>query len=267
MSGCYTLGMKAAAPSVRLNSGMEMPALGFGTWNIAEGEKAYTAVSEALRAGYRHIDTAHMYGNERSVGRAVRDSAFRREEIFVTTKLLPTDILRPEKAFYESLEKLDIGYIDLYLIHWPVPEMPSSVWRALQNVHAEKLARSIGVSNYGIGDIEKLLAYATVPPAVNQIKFSPFDYQQEVLKLCKERDIAVEAYSPLTRGSHLGDAAVAGIAQKYGKTPAQVMLRWCVEHGAVPLPKTTRPERMRENLAIFDWKLDEPDVAALDELS
>lgn len=254
-------------PNVTLSNGFEMPMLGFGTWKISDGPAAESAVRSALEAGYWHIDTAKLYGNERSVGKAVRESGLRREDIFVTTKLWPTDFFNPQKAFDESLSRLGIGYIDLYLVHWPIPGMKKSIWRAMEKIYESKKARAIGVSNYGIGSIQDVLSDANVQPAVNQIKFSPFDYEKGILEFCKEKNIVVEAYSPLTRGSNLSDRTIGAIAQKYGKTPAQIMLRWCIEHGTVPLPKSSNPDRMRENMQIFDFKLSPEDAERLDALS
>jgi diketogulonate reductase-like aldo/keto reductase len=253
-------------PTVRLNNGLEMPTLGLGTWKMNDAE-AESAVRSALEAGYRLIDTAKLYGNETGVGKGVRGSGIPREEIFVTTKLWPTDFFSPQKGFEESLKKLGLDYVDLYLIHWPIPLMPKSVWQALEKIYESKRARAIGVSNYGTGDIEKLLEYASIVPAVNQIQFSPFNFEEEILKCCRTHNIQVEAYSPLTRGSHLTDKTVADIAKKYGKTPAQVMLRWCLEHGAVPLPKTTHIERIKENADVFGFTLSPEDIQTLNALS
>jgi diketogulonate reductase-like aldo/keto reductase len=254
-------------PTVKLNNGDEMPVLGLGTWKMSDGGEAEHAVRAAIDAGYRLIDTAKLYGNERSVGKAVRESGVKREELFVTTKLWPTDFFNPQKAFDTSMSELDIGYIDLYLIHWPIPLMTKSVWQAMERTYQGGKARAIGVSNYDVGDIEKVLDYCTVVPAVNQIKFSPFDLDQETLDFCKKNNVVVEAYSPLTRGSNLGDKTIGTIAKKYGKAPAQIMLRWCIEKGTVPLPKSSNPNRMRENMQIFDFKLTEEDIAKLDALS
>ncbi len=254
-------------PSVKLNNGIDMPVFGLGTWKMDDGAEAADAVKTALLMGYRLIDTATLYGNEESVGRAIRESGIPREEIFLTTKLWPTDFFTPRKAFERSLSALGLGYVDLYLVHWPIPMMPRGVWTALEQIYEEKLARSIGVSNYGIDDIETLLSYAHIPPAVNQVKFSPFDYEKDLLEYCNENHIALEAYSPLTRGAKLADARVLAVAKKHGKTPAQVMIRWCLEHGTIVIPKSSNPDRLRENAGVFDWKLSSDEVASLDSLS
>lgn len=254
-------------PSMRLNNGVEMPQIGLGTWHMAEGQEAKQAVAEALSIGYRLIDTAKYYGNEKSVGEAVRESNIPRGEIFVTTKLWPTEFFNPRKAFEKSFERLGLDYIDLYLIHYPIPAMPRSIWQALEKIYEEKLVHAIGVSNYGIGDIENLLAYAHVPPAVNQIKFSPFDFAEEVLNCCRANNVVVEAYSPLTQGAHLKDKTIGAIARKHVKSPAQIMLRWCIEHATIPIPKSIHPERMRENIDVFDFSLDNEDMEKLDALS
>ena len=251
-------------PCVRLNNGVQMPQLGLGTWHMKDGEEAEQAVARALFLGYRLIDTAKYYGNEESVGRAVRESGIARKEIFITTKLWPTDFFNPRKAFEKSLERLGLEYVDLYLIHWPIPAQPKSIWQTLEKIYEEKLVRAIGVSNYGIGDIESLLAYARIPPSVDQIKFSPFDFAEETLKCCLKHDIIIEAYSPLTRGVHLKDKDIAAIAGKYGKTSAQIMIRWCIEKTAVPIPKSSHPDRMRENIDVFDFALEQEDIARLD---
>ena len=253
-------------PTVRLNNGIDMPQLGLGTWKMTD-EEAEISVRTAIEAGYRLIDTAKLYGNEKGVGKGVWESGLPREEIFVTTKLWPTDFFSPEKAFEESLKRLGLDYVDMYLVHWPIPLMPKSVWQTLEKIYESKRARAIGISNYGIGDIEKLLEYATVVPAANQIPFSPFDYSEEILRCCASHGIVAEAYSPLTRGARLGDKTIMALAQKYGKTSAQIMLRWCVEHGMVVIPKSSHPERIRENAHIFDFKLTPEDVRLLDGLS
>lgn len=252
--------------TIALNNGLTMPLLGLGTWKMSDAE-AEAAVRFALEAGYRLIDTATLYGNEKGVGKAIRESGIAREEIFLTTKLWPTDFAHPEKAFEKSLSLLGLNYVDLYLVHWPVPLMPKKVWLAMEAIYASKKARAIGVSNYSSGDIEKLLGYASVVPAANQIKFSPFDFEKDTLDYCRGKGIVLEAYSPLTRGTHLKDATVAAIAHQYGKSPAQVMIRWCIEHEVVAIPKSSHPERIKENFDVFDFSLSSQDMQVLDAAS
>ena len=253
--------------TITLSNGIEMPLLGLGTWKMGDGGEVEGAVRAALEIGYRLIDTAKLYGNEAGVGRAIRDSSIPRGEIFVTTKLWPTDFFDPEKAFHASVERLGLDYVDLYLIHWPIPLMPKSVWLSLEKIYAQKHARAIGVSNYSVNDIEALLSYASVVPAVNQVKFSPFDFKKDVLEFCSGKRIVLEAYSPLTRGGHLDDPSIALIAKRYGKSPAQVMLRWCIQHGVIAIPKSSHPARIQENADIFDFELSSEDMHTLDSLS
>ena len=263
-------------PTKTLNTGALIPAIGFGTWELT-GDKGEAAIREALAAGYRHIDTAKYYKNEERVGAAVRQSGISREQLFITTKLWPTDFLDPRAAFETSLKNLGLEYVDLYLIHWPIPGQPKSVWRALERIYEEKLAHAIGVSNFGLADLEKLFGYANVPPAANQVLFNPFNkshiwfdpfqYEKGVLEFCNEHNIVVEAYSPLTRGKDIQNETLGDIAKKYKKTPAQILIRWCIEHGTIPLPKSSHPERMRENLDVFNFSLEKEDIQALDTLS
>lgn len=252
--------------TVTLNNGVEMPILGLGTWKMDDAE-AETSITYALSIGYRHIDTASYYGNERGVGRAVNKSGIPRQEIFVTTKLWPKDFLAPERAFEKSLARLGLEYVDLYLVHWPVPLMPRSVWRALEKIYEQRHARAIGVSNYAITDIEKLCSYANVLPAVNQIKFSPFDYSKNLLEYCRLKNIAIEAYSPLTQGRRLHDNLIEKIARKYGKSPAQTMIRWALQHGTIVIPKSSNRERIKENADVFDFEIDVEDMRRLDNLT
>ena len=254
-------------PNVRLSNGIEMPTLGLGTWKMSPGEETVHAVRAALDAGYRLIDTAALYGNEESVGEAMRVSGVPREDIFVTTKLWPTDFFHPRKAFDTSLKKLGMEYVDLYLVHWPIPLMPRGVWKELENIYDEKLARAIGISNYSIHDIEKLLSYARIVPMVNQVEFNPFVYEKGLLAYCKEKNIVLEAYSPLTHGAHLDDPRIQAVATRCGKTPAQIMIRWCIQHETVVIPKSSHPDRIKENMDVFDFDLSSEDMAALDALS
>jgi diketogulonate reductase-like aldo/keto reductase len=247
-----------------------IPTIGLGVWKMAEGRETKEAVRSALELGYRHIDTARLYANERSVGEAVRgfmaDTQVPRDDIFVTTKLWPSDYDEPMMGFTESFDKLGLGHIDLYLIHWPVPSIPKAVWQALEEARRRGLVRAIGVSNYGPRELDELLDYATVMPMVNQIEFNPRDRDLKTLAYCQERGIIVEAYSPLGRGSLLRDRTVAAIAQRHEKTPAQILIRWCLEHGTVPLPKSSNPKRQQENFEVFGFTLTPEDMAVLDAI-
>jgi diketogulonate reductase-like aldo/keto reductase len=251
-----------AARTVRLRTGVEMPVLGLGVWQVAPRETA-RVVELALAAGYRHIDTATMYRNEEGVGAGLRASGLPREEVFVTTKFMPRS--DPDQELAASLDRLGLDYVDLYLIHWPAGE-PTRFWDRFEDFAARGLARAVGVSNYGAAEIRQLLAQASVPPAVNQIEFNPFTYRRRLLDACRQEQIVVEAYSPLMQGHGLGDRRIAAVADKHGRTPAQVLLRWALQHGTVVIPKSSRPDRIRANAQVFDFTLDEDDLAALDAL-
>jgi methylglyoxal/glyoxal reductase len=256
-----------------LNNGLNMPMLGLGVWQMREGAETENAVRWALDAGYRLIDSAKLYRNERSVGRAVRSSGIRREEIFVTTKLWPTDFGRVERAFEGSLQRLDLGYIDLYLIHFPVAFIPGfaairrRVWSTLEKLYARRLVRAIGVSNYDQSNIDETMSAATIPPAVNQIRLNPFVYDRKLIQFCQSRGIAVEAYSPLTRARRLNHPLITRIAANHGRSPAQVLIRWALQHGAIVIPKSSRRERIVENARVFDFELGHDEAEALDQLS
>jgi diketogulonate reductase-like aldo/keto reductase len=234
---------------------------------MAEGAETERAVLWALEAGYRLIDTAKIYGNEVSVGRAVRESRIAREEIFVTTKLWPSDFLRVSSAFQKSLDKLGLAYIDLYLIHWPIPLMKNRIWKELEKIYAGGLVRSIGVSNYSINQLETLAPVADIPPAVNQVLLHPFSYKKELLDYCQSKNIVLEAYSPLARGRKLNNPAIAGIAGKYGKTPAQIMIRWSLQHGLIAIPKSSNKQRICDNAKVYDFHIESGDMKVLDNLS
>lgn len=259
--------------SFLLNNGITMPALGLGVWAMREGSETEKAVRWALEDGYRLIDTARLYGNEASVGRAVRTSGIPREDVFVTTKLWPTDFGRVEHAFERSFRKLDLGYIDLYLIHNPVDFIPGfgavrrRVWNALEKIYARKLVRAIGVSNYSAANIAEAIAAGTIAPAVNQIKLNPFSHDSALVAFCKSMNIAVEAYSPLTRARRLGSPVIRKIAASHGRSPAQVLIRWALQHGTIVIPKSSHRERIAENARVFDFELSEDEIQSLDRLS
>jgi diketogulonate reductase-like aldo/keto reductase len=252
----------------RLRSGADLPLVGLGVYQAMQGEETRLAVREALRIGYRHVDTARIYGNEADVGAAIRESGVPRDEVFVTTKLWNDDQGYDEalRAFDASLARLGLDTIDLYLLHWPVPKKRIESWRALERLLEEKRVRAIGVSNFMPRHIEELLASANVVPAVNQIELSPFLQQRDTVACCREHDIVVEAYSPLTRGERLGHPEVVSIAKEVARSPAQVLLRWGLQHGFVVLPKSTSPKRIAENAALFDFELSDGAMGRLDAL-
>jgi diketogulonate reductase-like aldo/keto reductase len=259
---------EVATTTIALNSGASIPQVGLGVWQAAAGATTQRAVKEALAAGYRHVDTARIYGNEADVGTAIRDSGLARDEVFVTTKLWNEDQGhdRARRAFDASLKRLGLDYVDLYLIHWPVPGRRLESWRALEEIFAEKRARAIGVSNFLVPHLEELVGSAKVVPAANQIELTPFLQRRDTCALCAKLGIAVEAYSPLTRGKRLGHPVVREIAEHVKRSPAQVLLRWGVQHGYVVLPKSVTPERIVENARLFDFALDAAAMARLDGL-
>lgn len=249
-----------------LNTGGSIPQLGLGVWQTPPGEIAKSAVSFALRQGYRHVDTARIYGNEKDVGAGLRSSGVARDQIFVTTKLWNDDqgYESALRAFDASARRLGLDYVDLYLLHWPVAGARLESWRALERLHAEGRARAIGVSNFLVPHLEELLGVAKVVPAVNQIEISPFLQQRPTRDFCARHGIVVEAYSPLTHGRRLNHPVVVAAAARAGRSPAQVLLRWAIQHGLVVLPKSTHEDRILENAAIFDFTLDAETMAALD---
>ncbi len=257
-------------PTITLRDRRAIPQLGFGVFQIAPGRDTQTAVEAALAAGYRHIDTAAIYRNEGDVGAAIRASGLPPGSVWVTTKLANADqgASTASRAFADSLERLGLDAVDLYLLHWPHERRLES-WRVLEELQAESLARSIGVSNFLVRNLDELMARASVPPAVNQIELSPFLYRsrQDTLHRCAEEGIAVEAYSPLTKGRRLDDPTVAAIAAEVGRTSAQVLIRWSLQKGFVVLPRSSNPSRIAENAAVFDFALDEAQMARLDSLN
>lgn len=243
----------------KLNNGIEIPAIGFGTWQIEEGDNAYNAVKTAIEKGYTHIDTAAVYGNEVSVGKAIKDSGVAREDLFVTTKLW-NDMRGEEnakKAFEESIAKLGLEYVDLYLLHWPANETQfpknwketnASSWKALEELQAEGKIKAIGVSNFMVKHLEALLETANIVPAVNQIEFHPGYTQAEVVKLCKANNILVQAWSPLGSGRILQDETVKIIAEKHNVSVGQVCIQFAIQQGVLPLPKSENPTNIENNL-------------------
>ena len=247
-----------------LADGNTIPLVGLGVWQVPDGPECENAVRWALEAGYRHVDTAQAYGNEGSVGRALRDSGIPREDVFITTKFDPGR-KDPAAEAERSLERLGVEFVDLYIIHWPQGG-PTWAWDGMQRARAHGHARSIGVSNFNVAELDELLAVADVQPVVNQVQFSPFEYRRSLLEACEGRDIVIEAYSPLGTGRHLGDRTVAQIAERLERTPAQVLIRWAVQHDLVVLPKSTHRERIEQNAQVFDFTLADEDMAALDGL-
>ena len=249
-----------------LADGNEIPVLGLGVWQVPEGRECEDAVRWSLEAGYRHVDTAQAYGNERSVGRALRESGVAREDVFITTKFYPRSRSRDAEAEAQrSLERLGVDYVDLYIIHWPQGG-PTWAWDGMQRARERGYARSIGVSNFSLGELDELLAVADARPVVNQVQFSPFEDRRALLDGCEQRDVVIEAYSPLGTGRHLGDERVGRIADRLGRTPAQVLIRWCLQRDLVVLPKSTHRERIEENARVFDFTLSDDDMAALGAL-
>jgi diketogulonate reductase-like aldo/keto reductase len=247
-----------------LADGNEIPLLGLGVWQVPNGPECENAVRWALELGYRHVDTAQAYGNEESVGRALRASGVPREEVFITTKFNPAR-KDAEAEARKSLERLGVDQVDLYIIHWPQGG-PTRAWPGMERAYGSGYARSIGVSNYSAGELDELISVAETHPVVNQVQFSPFKYRRKLLEACEERDVALEAYSPLGTGRHLSDGRVRQIAERVGHTPAQVLLRWCLQRDLVVIPKSTHRDRIEENGQIFDFTLSEDDLAALDAL-
>lgn len=253
---------------IELHNGIFMPLFGLGTWPL-KGKEVYEAVLRALRLGYRLIDTASLYENENEIGDALNDTKVPRDEIFITTKVWNDEqgFENTLKAFEKSLGRLKLDYIDLYLMHWPVSGVRNETWRALENIYDNGKVRAIGVSNFTIRHLDELLEASTSLPTVNQIEFSPFLYQKELMEYCQVKNIVVEAYSPLTRGRKFNNNIVSVISQKYNKTPAQILIRWGLQHSIVEIPKSGNKKHLIENADVFDFSLDDSDIIALDNLN
>jgi diketogulonate reductase-like aldo/keto reductase len=268
--------MKSLTDGYKLSNGVEIPCIGFGTWQTPNGDVAVSSVLSALEAGYRHIDTAQMYGNEESVGIAVKKSGIDRSDIFITTKL--SNSVRGYRqtldAVEQSLKKLDTAYIDLFLIHWPNPvkfrdrwqEANAETWRALEDLYDAGRIRSIGISNFRPHHIEELMKTAKIAPMVNQIRLCPGDTQDEVVDYCRARGMLLEAYSPLGVGKIFEVPEMRKLAEKYGKSVAQICIRWSLQRGYLPLPKSVTPSRIRENTEVFDFELSPEDVRLIADM-
>ena len=268
--------LKSLTDTYTLSNGVEIPCIGFGTWQTPDGEVAVSSVLSALEAGYRHIDTAQGYGNEESVGIAVKKSGIKREVIFLTSTLANNDhgYERTMAAFEGTMKRLDMDYLDLYLIHWPNPiafrdnwqEANAGTWKAFEELYKAKRIRAIGISNFHPHHIEELMKTATIAPMVNQIRLCPGDTQDEVVDYCRAHNILLEAYSPFGVGKLFEVPEMKALAEKYGKTIAQIAIRWSLQRGYLPLPKSVTPSRIRENVDVFDFELEESDVELIANL-
>lgn len=248
-------------PCTKLNNGIIMPLLGLGVYDLYQKE-AEQAVETAIEIGYRLIDTASMYENEKEIGNALKNVGVKREDLFITTKLNNTDhgYEQALKAFDESLQKLDQDYVDLYLIHWPIKEGRKDSWRALEKIYSEGRAKAIGVANYTLPFLNELSTYSNITPALNQIEFTPWLFQEQELTYCKSHGIQLQSYSPITRGQKFNDARLKTICDKYQKTPAQIILNWNLQLGVSTIPKSSKRERLQENFDATQFKLNEEDV-------
>jgi methylglyoxal/glyoxal reductase len=244
-----------------LNNGIEMPLLGLGVYDMYK-KQAEQAVLWALETGYRLIDTAAMYENEVEIGNAVRESGIARNELFITTKVHNTDqgFDQTLRAFDDSQRKLDCEYIDLYLVHWPIKTTRKDTWKALERIYSEGRVRAIGVANYLIPFLDELATYGNIIPTVNQVEFSPYLYQEDLLKYCQAKQIQLQAYTPLVRGQRMNDPKLLSLAKKYDKTPAQIILRWAIQLGVSTIPKSANLARIKENFDIFDFEISSDDM-------
>jgi diketogulonate reductase-like aldo/keto reductase len=252
-------------PAIQLADKHKIPQIGLGLWQVQDQAEFNTSFEAAIAAGYRHFDSAQAYDNEHFLGDAWHKSGLKREELFFTTKIAVTNFGHKKalKSFEKSLVNLQTDYVDLLLLHFPVPLLRKSSWQALEEIQAAGAAKSIGVSNYTIRHLEEIENYANVMPAINQVELHVFLQQPGLIQYCDDHDIAVEAYSPLAHAKAMDNDAIAAIAKKHGKTYAQVMLRWCIERGLVVIPKSVTPKRIQENITIFDFKLDDEDMKML----
>jgi diketogulonate reductase-like aldo/keto reductase len=253
--------MMSRQPFTTLSNGIQMPLLGLGVYDMYNKE-AEQAVMDALEIGYRLIDTASLYNNEKEIGRAVKESGIPRNEIFITTKVGNEDHGYDStlKAFDKSLEELSMEYVDLYLIHWPVKEGRRETWLALEKLYNDQRVKAIGVANYLVPFLNEMETYATITPMVNQVEFTPWLYQQDLSELCKRKNIQLQSYSPITRGKKFGDPRLLQLCKKYDKSPAQIILRWNIEQGISTIPKSSNKERLQENFDTLQFSLTKEDV-------
>lgn len=254
-------------PTKILHNGITIPQIGLGVYKVSEAD-VYDAVTSALKVGYRHIDTASYYQNEQGVGRAIKDSELNREDIFVTTKVWNDEqgYDNTLKAFNRSLEKLGMDYVDLYLVHWPIRGLFAETYRALEHLYKEGLVKAIGVSNFLEHHLTELFETAEIKPVINQIELHPKLVQKSTVDFCRQHDIVIESWAPLGRANYLNDDRLKKIAQHYEKSTAQILLRWHIEQGFVAIPKSTNPERQKENLSIFDFELTQEEMKMINEL-
>ncbi|WP_097128806.1 aldo/keto reductase [Spirosoma fluviale] len=257
---------RMSIPYTTLNNGVEMPLLGLGVYAPKQNDEVQSAIECALEVGCRLIDTAAAYGNEREVADAIRSSGIPRSDIFITTKVWNEDqgYNRTLRAFNRSLDRLGIDVVDLYLIHWPVKEHRHETWRALEKIYSEGRARAIGVSNHYPNHIDELLTQAHITPAINQMEFSPYCYLPEVIDYCRQKTIQPEGYAPLVRGQKADDPKLVTLAEKYGKSTYQLLIRWSLQHGVVTIPKSVKRERIQENFNVLDFAISDEDMALMD---
>lgn len=265
--------MKSINDTFKLSNGVEIPCVGFGTWQTPDGQVASDSVKCAIEAGYRHIDTAAIYGNEKSVGQAITRSGVDRKELFITTKLWNTErgYDTTLKAFEASMQNLETDYVDLYLIHWPAirgeaEKINSDTWRAFEKLYEEGRIKAIGVSNFLQHHLEPLLDTAEIVPMVNQIEYHPGYMQSETVEFCKSQNILIEAWSPLGTGRLLNNPQLMEIAERYEKSTAQICIKWCLQNGTLPLPKSVTPQRIVENMQVFDFTLSDEDMKFINDM-
>ena len=254
--------------NTKLNNGISMPLLGLGVYDM-HAQEAIEATRFAIETGYRLIDTASMYHNEKEIGQAIQESQIPRNELFVTTKVNDADqgFEQTLKAYQESLKKLKLDYIDLYLVHWPLKATRKETWLALEKLYNDGLVKAIGVANYLEPFLDEMKNYASITPAVNQVEFSPYLYLENLLNRCKSDGIQLQAYSPLVRGEKFSDSKLIQLANKYSKTPAQIIIRWALQLGVSTIPKSSNFKRIKENFDVFDFEISEVDILKMNQLN